>query len=242
MDELRHLNQTLPLPAENLACDEALLDCYEAGHGQSAGVLRFWEPTQHFVVLGYANKAEAEVNLEACRSHQIPIFRRCSGGGAVLQGPGCLNYTLVLKIHDALESITETNCFVMKRNAATLSTLIRKSVSVKGFTDLALDGLKFSGNSQRRRRNFLLFHGTFLLDFDLALVQKVLRLPSKQPPYRQNRPHEDFLINLNLPALPVKDALRTAWNAAEPLETIPRSIIDAYATEKYSQDAWNLKW
>src|SRR4051812_5944279 len=98
------LDLTLPSPAENLACEEVLLDLCEAGGW--GGLLRFWEPTEYFVVLGYANKAALEVDLEACQKQEVPIFRRCTGGGAVVQGPGCLNYSLVLRISGALESIT----------------------------------------------------------------------------------------------------------------------------------------
>jgi hypothetical protein len=59
------LDLTLPTPAENLACDEALLDlCEEGGAGE---VLRFWEPREYFVVVGYANKVASEVNVNACR-------------------------------------------------------------------------------------------------------------------------------------------------------------------------------
>src|SRR5262245_61180745 len=83
------LDLTLPTPAENLACDEALLDAAEAG--ESDEVLRFWEPKQLFVVVGYANKVVTEVNVSACESCGVPILRRCSGGGTVLQGLGCLN-------------------------------------------------------------------------------------------------------------------------------------------------------
>src|SRR2546428_11436756 len=73
----------LPLdsPAENLACDEALLDTAEAGF--SGELLRVWEPQSYFVVLGYANKAASEANLEFCRQNAIPVLRRCTGGGAV---------------------------------------------------------------------------------------------------------------------------------------------------------------
>src|ERR1044071_8582092 len=109
------LDLTLPSPAENLALDEALLDAAEAGQGGE--VLRFWESPEYFVVVGYANKVDVEVNRVACESKGIPILRRCSGGGTVLQGPGCLNYTLILNIgkSSALQTIPETNCFVMNR-------------------------------------------------------------------------------------------------------------------------------
>ena len=86
------LDLTLSTPAENLAADEALLDEREATAGEP--VLRLWESPEHFVVVGYSNRVGTEVNEPACRARGIPILRRCSGGGTVLQGPGCLNYAL----------------------------------------------------------------------------------------------------------------------------------------------------
>ncbi len=258
------LDLTLPTPAENLACDEALLDAAEAGQGGE--VLRFWEPQEYFVVLGYANRASQEVDLEACRSRGVPVLRRCSGGGAVLQGPGCLNYSVVLRIERsaALASITSTNRFILQRHADTLMNLLAQTteargqkaeggrqrsepptaaplIQVQGFTDLTFGGLKCSGNSQRRRRRYLLFHGTFLLAFDLTLVAALLRFPSRQPAYRQNRSHQDFCTNLGLGANEVKSALQSAWNASQTLESVPLSAINTLAREKYSTTAWNLK-
>src|SRR5271156_784636 len=81
---MKHLDLTLPSPAENLACDEALLDACEENGGEE--VLRFWEAREKIVAVGYANKIATEVNVENCRAKKIPILRRCSGGGTVLQG------------------------------------------------------------------------------------------------------------------------------------------------------------
>src|SRR5205823_8710277 len=108
-------------PAENLALDEGLLDaCEEDGADET---LRFWEPTEYFVVVGYANAASKEVNLPYCDENQIPVLRRFTGGGTVLQGPGCLNYSLILRIgdHGPLQTISETNQFVLKRHQVALS-------------------------------------------------------------------------------------------------------------------------
>src|SRR5688500_17483756 len=105
---MKYLDMTLPTAAENLACDEALLDfCEETGGPE---MLRVWEPTEYFVVVGYANKVELEVNSENCRAKQISILRRCSGGGAIVQGPGCLNYSLVLDFanNQLLQTIPRT--------------------------------------------------------------------------------------------------------------------------------------
>lgn len=241
---MKFLDLTFPSPAENLACDEALLDLAEAGDGGET--LRFWESSQPFVVVGYANKVAAEVNVAACEARNIPILRRCSGGGTVVQGPGCLNYALVLQItaDGPLHSIAFANQFIMRKNRAAVESVMgqrRPAIAIRGHTDLALNELKFSGNSQRRRRHFLLFHGTFLLNFNLALVAELLQMPSKQPSYRENRAHADFLTNLNLAAGDVKAALRKIWNAEVRLNRPPLEKIAALAREKYSTNEWNFR-
>lgn len=225
-------------PAENLACDEVLLDGAEAANGPE--VLRFWEPASHFVVLGYGDQAEKEANLAVCRADGIPILRRSSGGGTVLQGPGCLNYSLILRIDPLgpLRSIVSANRFIMERNRAAIEAVFPNEVSVRGHTDLAIGELKFSGNAQRRKRRFLLFHGTFLLRFDLALLEKYLPLPSRQPTYRHSRSHTSFVTNLGLPAERVKGALQAVWTATDPLPAPPAEAISALVCDKYETNEW----
>ena len=242
------LDLTLPAPAENLACDEALLDAAESGDGGE--VLRFWESPDYFVVVGYANKVATEVNVGACEARRIPILRRCSGGGTVVQGPGCLNYALVLQITEAgpTRNISTANQFIMERNRDVLARLASdfrlptSDIQVRGHTDLAVAGLKFSGNSQRRRKHFLLFHGSFLLSFKLALVTELLPMPSLQPDYRNHRAHGEFITNLNASSSAVKTALCRAWNTCAPLPAVPSAAIQKLVAEKYSKAEWNLKF
>ena len=233
---------TLTSAEENLACDEALLELCESG--ECAEVLRFWEPNQYFVVLGYANRAGREVNLDFCRKQTIPVLRRCSGGGTVLQGPGCLNYTLILRCngHHALQSITGTNEHVLRCHLETLSALLGAPVEKKGHTDLTIGGLKFSGNAQRRRQKCLLFHGSFLLDLDIELLEKTLPFPSRQPEYRSGTSHADFLMNLKVPAHLLKSALVKAWRASETLPALPFEPIGRLVEQRYGRDEWNLRF
>jgi len=246
---------TFPSPEENLACDEALLDRCEENDGEE--ILRFWESPEYFVVVGYANKIATEVNVANCEMKSIPILRRCSGGGTVLQGKGCLNYALILRIteNSPLASISSANQFVMERNRQAIESILPNSrlpsanckILLRGHTDLAINHQpstinKFSGNSQRRRKNFLLFHGTFLLDFNLALVGQFLQMPSKQPDYRKERSHDNFLANLNLPADDVKNAMQKTWKVNLPLKNPPLGKISELAKEKYSTHEWNWKF
>lgn len=232
------LNRPFKSPAENLACDEALLDMSESGADRE--ILRLWQPKQPFVVLGFSNSAAAEINLPACRKLQIPVLRRFSGGGTVLQSPGCLNFSLILRIVPGpLSTITGTTRWVLERNQTLFETLTGKPVSIQGTSDLTLGVCKFSGHAQRRKRRFALFHGSILLNADLSLIEKVLNLPAKRPAYRQNRPHSRFLTNLNLPSGAVSAALQQAWGATEVLDQLPTSQIKHLVRTRYTIDAWN---
>jgi|SRR5579862_2051151 len=239
---MKYLDRTLRTPQENLACDEALLDSCEEGFPDE--ILRFWEPRQHFVVLGYSNKTRSEVNTDSCKKLGVPVLRRCSGGGTVLQGLGCLNYALILEIRidSPLTTIPQANAFIMNRNRNALNSLLGGNILIQGHTDLTFHGRKFSGNSQRRRRRFLLFHGSFLLNLDLAPVEQALYMPSKQPDYRRDRAHKDFLTNVNLPADAVKEAMKRAWHATDALAEIPETRIQQLVQEKYATDVWNSKF
>jgi lipoate-protein ligase A len=244
---MKRLDLNLATPAEILAADEALLDWCEAGQGEE--LLLFWEPRETFVVVGYANKVATEVNVTACTQKNVPIFRRCSGGGTVVQLPGGLNYSLILRIEEnsPTRSISSSNKFIMDRNCASIAGEfgIRNSefaISVRGHTDLCLGNLKFAGNSQRRRKNYLLFHGTLLLNCNLNLITELLLMPSLQPDYRASRSHADFLTNLSIPVQTVKTALANAWGADDVVSQIPLESITKLAREKYSTREWNWKF
>jgi len=237
---MHFLDLTLPTPAENLACDEALLDVAE--EGGDAEVLRFWESPSYFVVLGSSNHAEREVRLDLCEQDGVPVLRRRSGGGAVLQGPGCLSYCLILRMGAECSTIAGTNAFVLQRNAEMLSTILGEPVRHEGLTDLAVGGVKVSGNSQRRRLRFLMFHGTFLLGFDLGMISRYLRSPSKEPAYRNGRPHERFLMNIPLTSGQVKDALKSAWKSKEPMASVHMGRLQALVRDRYGMKEWNLKY
>ncbi len=239
---MKILDLSFASPEENLACDDALLEAAE--EGLCGQLLRFWEPRQYFVVLGYSNQAAREINNDACRSHRIPVFRRISGGGTVLQGPGCLNYSLILQIEDSagLSSIRSTNELVMNKHCQALLRLTGAEVSIKGITDLALGELKFSGNAQRRKKKSVLFHGAFLLNFDLSLMEKFLAMPSLQPAYRHDRKHSDFLANLNLDASLVKQSLAEIWEASGNAAFCWADKMEELIEKHYSRKEWNLKF
>ena len=232
------LDLTLPLPVENLALEEALLE--ELDEQGGAPVLRFWESDHLFVVLGRGSRLADDVNLDVCKRDGILILRRASGGGTVLQGPGCLSYALVLPLnwHPDLASIRTANRFILERIATALREW-EPATSFRGVSDLAIDGMKISGNAQRRTRKALLFHGTILHGMSADLVTRYLKHPSRQPDYRSDRPHQTFLRTLNAPPQAIKQAIARAWNAEStncewPTARMPRIVKTVLARSQES--------
>jgi lipoate-protein ligase A len=235
---VRFIDVSYASPAENLACDEALLDmCDEGSAGES---LRVWESPVHFVVLGFSGETQKEVRIDACAARGIPVLRRVSGGGTVVQGPGVFNYAVVLRpalSHDA-SSVRGAHAYVLGRIAAGLASLAGEEVTLEGDSDLAIGGRKVSGNAQRRRGRAVLVHGTILLGLDLALLEDVLTLPERRPAYRGRRGHTAFLRNLDLRREDLKRTLREIWHAREPGPAPPGPRLDALIQQRYGRDSW----
>jgi lipoate-protein ligase A len=237
---MQFLDRTLPTPEENLALDEALLLQAEAGQGGET--LRLWEWPRPAVVLGCGCRLIEDVDEAACQAEGVPILRRSSGGGSVLLGFGCLCYSLVLAYDRSplLQEIRPSYRYILGRVSEALHDVL-PDVEPAGISDVAAGGRKFSGNAQQRKRNFLLHHGTLLYGFKLDLVGRYLRLPSRQPDYRQGRDHTAFLINLPLDAIQLRCRLRDAWQAEVELTAVPRELIDRLVAEKHSRPEWTRR-
>ncbi len=200
-------------PQENLIYDDQLLVRAEKMH--QGEVLRFWESTSLFVVLGRTCDPALEVDDAACHKAGIPVLRRSSGGGTVMQGPGCLNFSLVLsrERHPDLASITGSYVYILSRVVSSLK-ICGVEAEFRPVCDLITgpDEKKISGNAQRRSRTHVLHHGTILYGFDLSLVSRYLREPPKMPVYRRQRPHEAFITNTTLDAARFKAVLARMWD------------------------------
>ncbi len=233
------LDLTLPTPAENLALDEALLDEAEAAP-EPLETLRLWEPAAPMVVVGRSSKVADEVGLDACCRLGVPVLRRTSGGAAVVTGPGCLMYALVLSLkrRPGLRMVEHAHRVVLGRIAAALAPLAPR-VGRRGTSDLALGDDKFSGNSIRMKQTHLLYHGTLLYDFPLGLIDECLAMPPRQPEYRQGRGHRMFVTNLAVPSESLRRALVAAWTATQPRSDWPRSLTAHLVEQRYASADWN---
>ncbi len=234
---MQWLELTLPDAAANLALDEALLLAAEMDG--SGPVLRVWELAATAVVVGAGGVIDEEVDVAACQADGVPILRRSSGGGTVLLGPGCLCFSLVLPYDHAagLHDLRLSYRYILQRVADALSPEVHAGPA--GLSDLAVHGRKVSGNSQHRKRQHFLHHGTLLYAADLSRYRRYLPEPRRQPEYRQGRSHEEFLANLPLDASELRRRLRRVWAAAEPYLSPPWRYVESLMQEKYGRPAWH---
>lgn len=244
LKKMKILDFTDICPYRNVALDEALLEYCENGGGDE--ILRFWEPQNDNIVLGASRKIHQEVKIPSCKIDCIPITRRISGGGTVLLGQGCLNYSLLLRIADngPTRDIHSTNEYVLSRHRFALQSLIGPEVFSQGTSDLTWHDRKFSGNAQRRKKHYVLFHGTFLLTFDIERVANYLAIPQDQPLYRAHRNHAEFLVNLDLPASALKERLIHAWKGSGILdsESIFEWDLERRIQERYANEEWIFRF
>jgi lipoate-protein ligase A len=160
----------------------------------------------------------------------------------VLWGAGSLLYSVVVAYerHPVLADLHGSYAFILGRVAEAVGGQAA-GVRLAGICDLTLGDRKFSGNAQQRKRLNLLHHGTLLYAFDNAHIGRYLKLPPRQPEYRAQRDHGDFLCNLPFSADELKRRLCAVWSADTRCLTWPSDRVAQLCAEKYERDEWTRR-
>lgn len=151
-------------------------------------------------------------------------------------------YAVVLdyRLRPELRMLEQAHQFVMSRIQQAIAN-IGFAVEMQGTCDLTINGRKFSGNALRCKRNWMLYHGTLLCDFDLELIQACLGSPVRQPDYRAGRSHRDFLTHLPVEVHALRQSLIGVWQADSLRASWPRELTFELTSQKYSTEAWTYK-
>ena len=85
---------------------------------------------------------------------------------------------------------------------------------------------KILGSSLYRRKDLIIYQGSLLVNPDLSLMKRYLKQPRKQPAYRKDRSHEDFVTSLHnegyeIPEVEIIDKLREAFIEGSPWPPVP---------------------
>lgn len=165
----------------NMSIDEAIMTARIVGAVPNTLRLYRWMPSA--VSIGYFQDIRNEVNLEACRAHEVDVVRRPTGGGAVYHdSEGEVTYGIAvdeksLGAPDAT-SMYRVLCGGLIHALNILGVEANfDSGSPRRCPNILVSGQKISGSAQLRRRGVTLQHGTVLIDLDLEKMFTFLRVP-----------------------------------------------------------------
>ena len=147
---------------ENLALEQHLAQNVPAGRL----ILFLWQ-NRSCVVIGRNQNAFRECRTDILSDEGVTLSRRLSGGGAVYQDTGNLNFTFCSPEKDS--DIERQHMVILEA-----CRLLKIDASVSGRNDLLAEGCKFSGNSFYSHDGKSFHNGTILLDVDLKKMEKCL--------------------------------------------------------------------
>jgi lipoate-protein ligase A len=114
---------------------------------------------------------------------------------------------------------------------------------IEGTSDLTVDGKKVSGNSMRCKKNWMVYHGTMICELDIDLIAQCLGTPARQPDYRRQRTHGDFLAQLATTPEPLAAAIAKTWSTSGEfgISSQLMDLTDQLLQSKYLSRQWNQK-
>lgn len=231
-------------PAFNLAAEEYLFL-------HSTENVIFLYVNNSCVVLGSNQVLRNELNQEFCRTENIPVLRRMSGGGTVFHDTGNLNYSFITQGNGRPADMT--GAFLQPVVAALSEMGIEATIGRR--KDLWLDGkYKISGTASHISRGRELHHGTLLFDADLQKLQKALAADKPDHNLRGTASVPSPVMNIReymrrnslsdmssvefLAAFTSALALKTGTT---PQMLVSEPEITVIMADKYNSDAWNLR-
>lgn len=242
------LQHSFPQVPMNLALEEVLLAPFS--HREAPPLLRIWNNSEPCIILGRSEKPDQQVDQLKAGILNIPIYRRTSGGGTVLHGPGNINISFFLpySFHPELKSIKRSYGLILSWVCESLEKSCGIKPDIQGDSDLAIHGKKISGTAQARKRFGLLHHMTLLLDDRLLTLLDSLQEPQRRPTYRGNRTHQQFVTSLQAHGCPVfpmdffVQQLCKPFGGSHPHSLIEQELqaVSLLALGKYSQAHWNM--
>jgi lipoate---protein ligase len=158
------------------------------------------------VVAGRGSDLDKEIRLSLCTADNIPVFRRMGGGCAVFLDPGTLIVSVVLPAK-GFTGIQRLFNFCNQQLILGFAAMGLKGIFQDGISDLVLADRKVGGSSFYRSKGLAYYTASLLVSTDLDAMERYLPHPPREPAYRRNRSHREFVTCLDkaFPGLTLAD-------------------------------------
>lgn len=240
----RLVDSDLAEPAYTAACDEAMM--LARHHRIIPNSLHLYRRAVPTISIGYFEKVEEAVDLEAMKRRGIGLVRRVSGGSAIYTDQGQVIYSVVLDSQMVPESPNATFKLVCKGVIRALE-LLGLAAEFKPVNDILVAKRKISGSAQTRKWDVVLQHGTLMVDTDFDAMFDVLK-PGKK------RKGRDSVTSLakeldETPSMErVKKALVEGFASAFDVEIVKGALtgyeertIEKLLKERYGQEEYTFR-
>lgn len=182
--------------------DDLHIDTYEhdddllaAAQEERRSKMRVYRLHETVVVLGRGSKPEVELDLSACRQDRVSLLRRHGGGCAVVIDPGNVIVSVALPL-SGLGSNKQAFSRLSRWISEGLARIGLDGVTHQGISDLVFLDRKVGGACIYRRRDLLYYSTTVLVSPNIALMERYLQHPPREPEYRRGRTHLEFVSGL----------------------------------------------
>ncbi|WP_096153451.1 MULTISPECIES: lipoate--protein ligase family protein [Bacillus] len=205
-------------PYFNMALDEALLDWHS--EGRIPPTIRFYGWNPPTLSIGYFQKVEKEVNMDAVRESNLGFVRRPTGGRGVLHDKELTYSVIVSEEHpDMPHTVTEAYRVISEGILEGFKSLgldayfaiPRTEEEKQGLKDprsavcfdapswyeLVVEGRKVAGSAQTRQKGVILQHGSILLDIDEDLLFSLFNYPSERVKERMQKNFKNKAVAVN---------------------------------------------
>lgn len=205
-------------PSYNMALDEALLEWNS--QGIIPPVIRFygWNPAT--LSVGYFQKAEKEIDLDAVKEYGLGFVRRPTGGRGVLHDKELTYSVIVSEEHPEMpKTVTEAYrvisegilqgfrelgldaYFAVPRTEEEKQGLKNPRSAVcfdaPSWYELVVEGRKVAGSAQTRQKGVILQHGSILLDINEEMLFNLFKYPSERVKERMQKNFKNKAVAVN---------------------------------------------
>jgi len=167
-------------PALNYALDRAIAEY--VGQGRVPVTVRLWRPGRCLAVGRFENRLpHFHQAVQHMKEQGLLVLQRMSGGKAVWQDRGYLNFSVIAPQPSLKLGIPETyrefsRGLMLGLQALGVETSFGhvEGAFCDGPYDLTVNGKKLVGTAQVQKRSFRVVHGTILVDCDLdEMIERI---------------------------------------------------------------------